>query len=215
VSSRLHCAHLWKRRSVLVSSAVLMWVGVAVPVYASVTPGTKVTASSSDLKLNIQANGVPDTVTCGQVTDTFVVTSKDSAKATIPPPTADDCTDALEPDQPDASDELKTNDKNGNWKLEAAEFGSGGCTEGRVLGLEIPREGAALTSALLSSCEGILAPSGPLLLTGKYDPSAGTLKLKNALVPIRGSCCTYKSPALLSVTITFNPNLGPVPPFAS
>ncbi|MGO9344381.1 MAG: hypothetical protein ACLP6E_17985 [Acidimicrobiales bacterium] len=165
------------------------------PVYASVLPGTSVTASSAEFILHIEVDGVPDTVTCTQLTDTFVVTSGESSKATIPPPTVDHCTDSLEPDEPDAYVNLDTNDKNGNWKLEAP--------------------GATVSSAVLSGCKGILAPSGPLLLTGKYDPSDGTLTLKNTLVTIRGSGCTFESPASLSVTITFTPNLGPLPPFAS
>jgi hypothetical protein len=83
LSSSASCVRAWKRCSVLVSSVVLLCVGAAMPVCASVPPGTSVTASSADLKLNIEADGIPDTVTCSQLTDTFAVTSAESTKATI------------------------------------------------------------------------------------------------------------------------------------
>jgi hypothetical protein len=215
VSPSFKRPRFWHRAFVASWVVFILLVGVAAPVRASVPPGTSVTASSTDLKLNIEVDGLADTITCGQFTSTFVLTSKESTKATIPPPTVDDCTDALEPDERYASIDFTTNDKNGNWKLEAPTFGSGGCKKDCVLGLRIPREGASFSSAVLSSCKGILAPSGSLLLTGKYDPSVGSLKFVNELVPIKGRGCTFESPASLSVTITFNPNLGPVPPFAS
>ncbi len=127
VSSDLHSVRRWKRGFVAAWVVTLLSVGAAVPVYASVLPGTSVTASSAEFILHIEVDGVPDTVTCTQLTDTFVVTSGESSKATIPPPTVDHCTDSLEPDEPDAYVNLDTNDKNGNWKLEAPAFGSGGC----------------------------------------------------------------------------------------
>jgi hypothetical protein len=205
----------WKRRAILVWPAVLVWIGVAVPANASVSPGTSVTASSAELVLNIEVDGLANTVKCVQIDDTFVVTSKDYSRVTIPPPTIDHCTDAVAPDRGYGSVNINTNDTNGNWRLEAEPFGSGGCHEHCVLGLVIPKKGATVSSAVLSGCEGVLAPSGPVLLTAKYDPSAGTMALKSSLVAIRGSGCKFQSPASLSVTITFSPNLGPVPPFAS
>jgi hypothetical protein len=216
-SSNLNGVCRWKRGSILLSIAILLTAVVAVgPVYASVSPGTTVTASSARLSLNFEVNGVADTVTCDEFTDTFVVTSGESIDATIPPPTVAHCTDALAPDQVDSAVTVTTSDKNGSWMLEAAQFGSGGCSDSCVLGLLIPKAGATVASSLMSSCKAIQAPDGGQLLTGKYDPSTGMLKFKNTLVPVgsKGDC-SFESPLSLNVTVRFSPNLGRVPPFAS
>jgi hypothetical protein len=215
-SSNLNAVRLSKRGSIFLSVVILLTLVAAVgPVYGSVSPGTKVTASGEKLTLNFEVDGIADTVTCVEFTDNFVVISGERTEATIPPPTIAHCTDSFGPDQVDSSVTVATNDKNGSWMLEAAQHGSGGCSENCVLGLLIPKSGATATSSVLPSCKAILAPDDSQLLTGKYDPSTGTLMFKNTLVPVDSKGCTIDSPLSLSVTIRFSPNLGRVPPFAS
>jgi hypothetical protein len=215
-SSNLNTVRLLKQGCVLFSIAVLLAVLVAdVPVYGSVAPGTSVTASSAKLTMNVEVDGVADTVTCAEFTDTFAITSNENTEATISPPTIAHCTDSLAPDRVDGSETVTTNDKNGSWMLESSRFGTRACSQ-CVLGLLIPKAGATVAPTLSSSCKGILAPDGSQLLTGTYQPSTGKLKFKNTLVPIgsKGDC-HFQSPLTLTVTISFSPNLGRVPPFAS
>jgi hypothetical protein len=195
-------------------AALLVVIGTVGPVYASVPPGTSVTASSQRLTLDVEVQGAPDTITCDGVTDTFVVTSGERDHAIVPPPAVTGCTDSFNPDPVDASITISTNENHGNWMLEVNGLGSGECSKQCVLGLLIPKAGATVASAALSGCKGVLAPKGSQLLTGKYKPSTGTVTFKNTLVPMGSKGCTIESPVTLNVTIIFSPNLGRIPPFS-
>jgi hypothetical protein len=204
------------RRQGFVAVLVLL-LGVLIassPVSASVPPGTSVTDSSGKMDLRITVDGADDTVTCNQFTDTFVVSSGETTKATMPPPTIDECTDTLAPDQVDASIRVTTNSKNGSWKLQSG-AGSTPCSGNCQMSLRIPKAGAILTQTIDPSCKVVLAPSGPDLVVGAYSPSAGTLSFDDVSVAMSGRHCTAGNPGELTMTVSFDPNLGSVPPFAS
>lgn len=204
-----------RRRAFVVPLVLLLGVlGASTPASASVAPGTSVTASSGKLNLQVVVDGAPDTITCDQFMDTFSVSSGETTKATIPPPTIDQCTDSLVPDQVDGSIRVRTNDKDGSWKLEAV-ASSSSCSHKCSMDLKIPEAGAVFSSTIDSSCRGVLAPSGPDLVAGAYSPSNGTLTFDEVSVAMKGRNCTTGKKAKLAMTVTFSPNLGSVPPFAS
>jgi hypothetical protein len=120
-SSNLNAVRLSKRGSIFLSVVILLTLVAAVgPVYGSVSPGTKVTASGEKLTLNFEVDGIADTVTCVEFTDNFVVISGERTEATIPPPTIAHCTDSFGPDQVDSS-------VTRSYKRQERKLDAGGC----------------------------------------------------------------------------------------
>jgi len=176
--------------------------GTAAAVGASVAPGTKVTGTSSKTTFVGTINGINITVTCTNFTDTVTVASGDNKSVDIPPPTINGCTDTLV-----GTDTIKTNDKKGSWELKVN-------GKGNKLSLVIPEDGATFVSSRLKSCTITVAPTGPTTIKGTYNSSAGTDTATNAAFAIKGTGCTATS-SEATTTVTFSPNPGTIPPFAS
>lgn len=168
---------------------------------ASVKPGTKIKGSSNDVQFQGTINGVQITVTCTSFKDTATVTSGANKTLDIPAPKITGCTDTL-----GGTDTIKTNSTNGKWELTT--------TNGSTLTLVIPKAGAVFSSNVLSSCKITAAPTKAAKVTGTYSSSSGTDTVTGANIPVKGSGCTATKSSITS-TVTFTPNPGTIPPFAS
>lgn len=184
-------------------SAIAGVFGTAVAVGASVAPGTKVTGSSGKVTFVGTINGAKITVTCTNFTDTVTVASGDNKSVDIPPPTINGCTDTLT-----GTDTVKTNSKNGSWELKVNKTG-------KKLKLIVPKAGATFVSSILPSCTVTAAPAGTASIAGTYNSSNGTDTVSGADIPTSGKGCTTSADATTTTTVTFSPNPGTIPPFAS
>jgi hypothetical protein len=192
------------RRLAFVSMGAIVGVfGTAAAVGASVAPGTKVTGSSSSVTFVGTINGAQITVHCTNFTDTVTVAAGDNKSVDIPPPTINGCTDSLT-----GTDTVKTNSKNGSWELKTNKTGN-------KLKLVIPKAGATFKSSILPSCTVTAAPTATADVTGTYSSSAGTDTVNGANIPTKGTGCTTSANATTTTTVTFSPNPGTIPPFAS
>ena len=170
--------------------------------FGSVKPGTVVTGKSTNTVFNGTINGVPITVTCTNFTDKVKVTSSDKTSAVIPAPTINGCTDTL-----GGTDTIKTSSKDGKWELKVN-------STGKTLTLVIPKDGATFTSSVLSSCTIQAAPTKAVNVAGTYNSSNGTDTVSNKTIAVTGKGCTASN-AKVTTTVTFTPNPGKIPPFAS
>ena len=195
------------RTKVLVAalSSALLVLGVVSAAGASLSPGTKLTGTSSKVVLVGSINGVQITVTCGgqgslSFTDSGTVEKGDETSMPVGDPSITGCFDSL-----GGHDIITTS---GKWKLTVNGAGT-------KLTFVIPKDGMTLTSSILSTCKVIAAPKEPVDLSGNYSRSAATDTVKSAKIAVKGSGCTAKSPMLATLTVTFSPNPGKIPPFAS
>jgi hypothetical protein len=187
---------------VALAAAVATVLGTTTMAFGSVKPGTTVTGNSTKTTFSGTINGVPITVTCTNFTDTVKITSKDKTSVVIPAPTINGCTDTL-----GGTDTIKTNSKDGNWELKVN-------SSGKTLTLVIPKDGATFTSNVLSGCTIQAAPSKAVNVAGTYSSSAGTDKVSKKPIAVKGKGCSATN-ASTTTTVTFTPNPGKIPPFAS
>jgi hypothetical protein len=182
-----------------------MMIATTSAVYASVAPGTTVTANlkgTSKLKFVGQISGTPITVQCTTFTDSATLTKKDKTTAKVPPPTISGCTDSL-----GGTDTVTTNSTNGSWELMTT-------SSGTTLSLVVPKAGASFSSSILPGCVITVAPSGTTSITGKYSSTTGDDTVKNSSFAVGGNAECSASSSKASGTIAFSPNPGKIPPFA-
>jgi hypothetical protein len=191
-----------KKMVVVAVSAAAMVLGTTTAVYGSVAPGTTVTGTSGNIVFKGTINGINITVTCTNFSDSVVVPAGANKSINIPPPTINGCTDSLS-----GTDTVTTNSTNGSWKLKTNNPGSN-------LTLVIPIKGATFKSSFLSGCTITAAPTAAVKVTGSYSSSAGTDTVTNQPIAVKGSGCTATT-ASTTTTVTFSPNPGVIPPFAS
>jgi hypothetical protein len=191
-----------KKLAFVAMSVIAATFGTVAMAGASVAPGTQVTGTSKSVTFKGTINGIQVTVSCTNFTDTATVTAGANKSIDIPAPTITGCTDTLT-----GTDTIKTNDKNGSWELKTN-------GKGNKLKLVIPKAGATFTSSFLPSCTITAAPTAAVSVKGTYSSSAGTDTATNAPIAVKGTGCTATSSSV-TVTVTFSPNPGTIPPFAS
>ncbi len=191
-----------KKMVIVAVSAAAMLFGTATAVYGSVAPGTKVTGTSGSTVFQGTIDGFAITVTCTNFTDTVTVPAGANKSLNIPPPTINGCTDDL-----GGTDTITTNSTNGSWKLKSNGTGT-------KLKLVIPKAGATFTSSFVAGCTITAAPTASVKVTGTYNHTNGTDTVTNQPIAVSASGCTASN-ASTTVTVTFSPTPGTIPPFAS
>ena len=191
-----------KKMLIVAVSTVAMVLGTATAVYGSVAPGTTVTGTSGHVVFNGTINGIAITVTCTNFTDSVVVPAGADKSLNIPPPTINGCTDSLT-----GTDTITTNSTNGSWKLKSNSTGT-------KLKLVIPIKGATFKSSFVKGCLITAAPTAAVKVSGTYNSGNGTDTVTSQPIAVSASGCTATN-ASTTVTVTFSPNPGAIPPFAS
>jgi hypothetical protein len=191
---------LGKKMAFAAVGSALMVFGLVAVASASVAPGTKVTGTSSDVVFTGTIDSVPIKVTCTSFTDSGTVTKKDKTTMAVAAPSITGCTDDL-----GGTDTITTS---GKWELKVNSAGT-------ELSLVIPKDGAKFTSSVESGCTVTAAPTKAADVTGKYNKTKGTVTDTKAKIPTKGTGCTTAKDSDETATVTFSPNPGKIPPFAS
>jgi hypothetical protein len=191
-----------KKLAFIAMSAIAGTFGTVAMAGASVAPGTTIVGTSNSVTFKGTINGIEITVTCTSFKDSAVVTAGANKSIDIPAPTITGCTDSLT-----GTDTITTNTTNGSWELKTN-------GKGNKLSLVIPKAGATFSSSVLSSCVVTAAPTAAVKVKGTYSSSAGTDTTNNVAIAVKGTGCTATSSSI-TTTVTFSPNPGTIPPFAS
>jgi hypothetical protein len=197
-----------------VALAVAAIVASASTAYATMRGGQAVSAScpscgqtftaslksGTDMVFNGAIDSIPITVSCTSFSGSATTPASPAKKINLPsPPTISGCTDSS-----GGTDNITTNQSHGSWMLELS-----GKSGHYKITLVVPKEGAAFTSSVLSSCTVTAAPKKPAKISGSYDGTS-TDTVSNAQIATKGTGCT-SSTATANATVVFSPPPGPPP----
>ena len=170
-------------------------------VTASLKPGTKFVAKAS-----VQAGALKGTasVTCTGVKFTFTTPASGLGPVDISTPVVTGCKDTF-----GGTDVVSTNSTNGPWTVSFVDALTDETAEklGDTIVLGVPKAGASFSSSKLAGCTGVIAPSGPISVSGKYNDK-GQLAFAAVKAPTAGmGTCTTGPTTTITATLVMSPSI--------
>lgn len=151
-------------------------------------------AADTSLKIQVEIDGIPDTLTCAKVAGRIRTPADGLTAAFAKAPTigsTDGCADAVA-----GFDHITTS---GDWSFHLDSTG----TRGNVT---MPAGGAVIRPNYLNGCVITMSPGSPTKLGGAYNGS-DTFTLDKASVPLSGKGCTAEQPASISGELVLTPGV--------